>query len=75
MPRADPVRYGKAWRAETDHACRNPDEKFSASELRLLVAALSQCLQEILNKADPGFRPEMLASFDAMAARLRNRAG
>jgi len=53
----------------------NPDEKFSAVELRLMVAALSQCIGEILNKADPAFRPEILASFDAMAMRLKESGG
>ena len=40
-------------------------------QLRLVVAALAGCLADILRKADPTFRPEILASIDQMLSGMR----
>ncbi len=45
--------------------------KYDPDQLRLVVAALAECLGSILGKADQTFRPEILASIDQMLSRLR----
>lgn len=44
-------------------------------QLRLVIAALAGCLGDILAKADPTFRPEIIASVDQMLSGLKASGG
>ncbi len=48
-----------------------PRTENDPDQFKLVVAALAGCLGNILSKADPAFRPEILASIDQMLSQLR----
>jgi len=52
-----------------------PRTESDPDQLRLVVAALAGCLGEILRKADPTFRPEILGSIDQMLSSMTTSGG
>src|SRR4051812_43695997 len=66
-----PARFDRTIQPSKPMLRRHVVEIETAGEQRLVLAAMAQCLGEIIAKADPAFRPEVLACIDRMAARLK----